>query len=203
MMHSLLVPKQDKVVEALEDTLLGSPPTFEEYLQAVRTRSSKSARRLTGLTYALMKRWPKNICMLMYDLLASPWDAKMTADWWQFRWLVPIPKQLVQPSLQTMRPIVLLEVTKIWWRGSIITKIMRVIEEKNVLCSAQYGSWRHRSTASANQIFKNALESAWVQTAKTLLRLSKNGVKAIPKKELTADRLRWLRRMRICTWSQW
>ena len=43
----------------------------------------------------------------------------------------------------------------------IITKIMRAIEENNVLCSAQYGSRRHRSTASANLIFKNALEAAW------------------------------------------
>ena len=47
------------------------------------------------------------------------------------------------------------------WTGMIITKIMRVIEENNVLCSAQHGSRRHRSTASANLIFKNALEAAW------------------------------------------
>ena len=43
----------------------------------------------------------------------------------------------------------------------IINKIMRVIEENNVLCSAQHRSRRHRSTATANLIFKYALESAW------------------------------------------
>ena len=53
---------------ALKDTLLGSAPTFEKYLQAVRSRSSKS---ITGLTYALMKHWPEDIHKLMYDLLAT------------------------------------------------------------------------------------------------------------------------------------
>ena len=34
----MAVPNRSKVVEALKDTLLGAPPTFEEYLQAVRSR---------------------------------------------------------------------------------------------------------------------------------------------------------------------
>ena len=90
------------MVTALEETLLGAAPTFEEYLQAVRARSSKSAGGSTGLTYALMKHWPEDIHRLMYDLLAVMWDAKMIADRWQFRWLVTIPKQPDQPSLQAM-----------------------------------------------------------------------------------------------------
>ena len=48
----------------------------------------------------------------------------------------------------------------------IITKIMIVIEEHNVLCSTQHGSRRHRCTASANLIFKNALEAAWENKTK-------------------------------------
>ena len=60
-----------------------------------------------------------------------------------------------------MRPIVLLEVTRKCWTGMIINKIMKVIEENNVLCSAQQVSRCHRCTATANLIFKNALESAW------------------------------------------
>ena len=107
-----------------------------------------------------MKHWTEDIHRLMYDLLVNMWEAKIAADWWQFRWLVPIPKTPDQPSLQAMRPIVLLEATRKCWTGMIINKIMRVIEENNVLCSAQHGSRRHRSTATANLIFKNALESA-------------------------------------------
>ena len=38
----MAVPNRSKVVEALEDILLGAPPTFKEFLQGVRTRSSKS-----------------------------------------------------------------------------------------------------------------------------------------------------------------
>ena len=72
-----------------------------------------------------------------------------------------IPKQPDRPSLQVMRPIVLLEVTRKCWTGMIINKIIKVIKDNNVLCSAQHGSRRHRSTATANLIFKNALESAW------------------------------------------
>ena len=67
------------MVTALEDTLLAAAPMFEEYLQAVRTRSIKSTGGMTGLTYALMKHWSKDIHRLMYDLLATMWDAKMTA----------------------------------------------------------------------------------------------------------------------------
>ena len=95
-------------MEALEDILLGAPPTFEEFLWAVGSRSSKSAGGLTGLIFALMKHWPEDIHKLIYELLASVWDAELAADWWQFRWLVPIPKQPGQPSLQAMRHIVLL-----------------------------------------------------------------------------------------------
>ena len=108
-----------------------------------------------------MKHWTGDVHRLMYDLLVNMWEAKITADWWQFRWLVPIPKQPDQPSLQAMRPIVLLEVTRKCWTGMIINKIMKVIEENNVLCSVQHGSRRHRSTATANLIFKNELDSAW------------------------------------------
>ena len=36
--HALMaVPNRSKVVEALEDTLLGAPPSFEEYLRAIGT----------------------------------------------------------------------------------------------------------------------------------------------------------------------
>ena len=68
--------------------------------------------------------WPEDIHKLMYDLLATMWDSNMTADWWQFQWLVLIPKQPDQPSLQAMRLIVLLKVTRKCWTGMIITKIM-------------------------------------------------------------------------------
>ena len=49
------VPNRSKVVEALEDTLLGALPSFEEYLRVIGSRSSKTAGGLTELTYALMK----------------------------------------------------------------------------------------------------------------------------------------------------
>ena len=50
--HALVdVPNRNKVVAALEDTLLGPSPSFDKYLLAVRSRSSKSAGVLTGLTY--------------------------------------------------------------------------------------------------------------------------------------------------------
>ena len=72
MHHALVdVPNRSKVVSELEDALLGKTPSFEEYLQAVRSRSSKSAGGITGLTYALMKHWPEDIHKLMYDLLAT------------------------------------------------------------------------------------------------------------------------------------
>ena len=75
-----------------------------------------------------MKHWPEDFHKLMYDLLVNMWEAKLTAGWGKFRWLVPIPKQPEQPSLEAMRPIVLLEVTRKCWTGSIINKIMKMIE---------------------------------------------------------------------------
>ena len=97
--HALTsVPNRPKVVEALEDTLLGAPPpSFEEYLRAIGSLPSKSAGGPIGLTYALMKHWTEDIHRLMYDLLVNMWEAKITSDWWQFRWLVPIPKRLTDP----------------------------------------------------------------------------------------------------------
>ena len=67
-----ITPYRIKVISALEDTLLGAAPIFEEYLQAVRTRSSEQVSwRYDGADiYALMKHWPEDIHRLMYDLQA-------------------------------------------------------------------------------------------------------------------------------------
>ena len=81
-----------------------------------------------------MKHWPEDIHRLMYDLLVNMWEAKLAADCWQFRWLVPIPKQPEQPSLQAMRSIVLLEVTRKCWACMIINKVIKVIKKNNMLC---------------------------------------------------------------------
>ena len=60
--HALTaVPNRPKVLDASEDTLLGAPPTFEEYLRAIGSRSSQSAGGPTGHTYALMKHWTEGI----------------------------------------------------------------------------------------------------------------------------------------------
>ena len=86
----------------------------------------------------------------MYDLMCALWKDKMVPGWWRHRWLIPLPNKPENPTLDELRPIVLLEVTRKCWTGLIIAAIMEQVERQRVLSEAQHGFRRKRSTHTVN-----------------------------------------------------
>ena len=84
-------------------------------------------------------------------------EGEACADWWKFRWLAPIPKNLLAPTVDELRPIVLLEVLRKCLAGLIVKRTMNVIEEQRVLSESQHAFRRGRGTYTANLQLKNAL----------------------------------------------
>ena len=87
-----------KVQDALA-TLGDCPPSYQDFLNAIKSSPMTTAGGPSGLTYGMMKAWPEEVSRLAYDPLAKMWGAKHVPDWWEFRWLVPIPKDPLVPAV--------------------------------------------------------------------------------------------------------
>ena len=110
--HAIVsVPNRGKVQDAL--TSLGdSPPSYQDFLSAIKSSPGSTASGPSGLTYGMMKAWPEEVSHLAYDILVKMWGAKHVPEWWKFRWLAPIPKNPLAPTVDELRPIMLLEVLR-------------------------------------------------------------------------------------------
>ena len=101
--HAIIsVPNRSKVQDALA-TLGDCPPSYQDFLDAIKSSPGTTASGSSGLTYAMMKAWPEEVSRLAYDLLAKMWEAKHVPDWWKFRWLAPIPKNPLAPTVDELR----------------------------------------------------------------------------------------------------
>ena len=78
-------------------------------LLCLRPSNGGTAGGMQGLTNAMMKAWPPEIIYYVYGLLLSHWADKMVPGWWWHLWLIPLPKKPANPTLDELRPIVLLE----------------------------------------------------------------------------------------------
>ena len=116
---------------------------------------------LSGLTYGMMKAWPDEVSRLAHDLMVAMWGTNHVPEWWKFRWLAPIPKDPLAPSVDKLRPIMLLEVIRKCWTGTNMKRIMNVIEKQGVLSESQHAFRRGRGIYTANLQLKNAFETAW------------------------------------------
>jgi hypothetical protein len=160
--HALTnVKNRDKVFDELSEGILRTPPSYETFRHSVCHHAGDTAGGMQGLTFAMMKAWPEEVMKQVYDLLCSLWVERMVPMWWQYRWLIPIPKRPETPSLQELRPIVLLEVMRKCWTGLIVAAIMEAIERHEELAEGQHGFRKNRGTHTANLQLKNAMETAW------------------------------------------
>ena len=152
--HAIIrVPNRSKVQDALA-TLGDCPPSYQDFLDAIKSSPGTTASGSSGLTYAMMKAWPEEVSRLAYDLLAKMWGAKHVPDWWKFRWLAPhSPLRLMSYGF--------LEVLRKCWTGMIVKRIMNVIEDQGVLSESQHAFRRGRGTYTANLQLNNAMETAW------------------------------------------
>jgi hypothetical protein len=142
-------------------TATSEPVSIEELRAAIKRAPASSVPGPSGLSYAMMKEWPEEVLQAAHNAMTQIWDNGIIPEWWQWKWICPIPK--VDPDIATLddlRPIALLETTRKLWMGIIVGRITTVWERELVLSNGQYGFRRQRSTESPIVQVINALEEA-------------------------------------------
>jgi hypothetical protein len=97
-------------------------PTYDEFKRHIDRLDSNSAPGASGLSYAMIKLWPDSLLRHTYDCLCETWINKTTLPGWSTKILAPIPKKQ-NPTIDDLRPLMLIEVTRKIWMGLIMDKI--------------------------------------------------------------------------------
>lgn len=102
-------------------------PSLEEFIYCIRKKLPKqSAPGPSGLSYAMLKLCSDEVLRMLYNNLLVMWMDKSVPDYWQTRFLVPIPKIDDQPSLNDLRPLMMNEVLRKIWTRLVVEKSKRM-----------------------------------------------------------------------------
>ena len=107
--------------EGLVDAL-SRPPSREEFEEAIRHAPKDSAAGMSGLSYNMVRCWPKHFIDAAFSALDTLWDSSVVPSQWRWRWLIPIPK-VPNPSLTDLRPLCLNEALRKLWFSAIIRRL--------------------------------------------------------------------------------
>jgi hypothetical protein len=94
-----------------------------------------------------------------YEKLVEVWKTLQYPETWKWRWMVLLPKK-VDPTIDDLRPISLVEVVRKVWNCLILKRIGRALERYKVLSDKQHAYRPGRGTSSASVQLINALEVA-------------------------------------------
>ena len=154
------VPGVDRVRLDLA-TELAAPPTLGEFNGIIASHRGSTTPGATGLTYNMVKGWPAPVRAHAHQCLVALWDQPETPPWLQWGWLCPKPKDPeAEVTLDSLRPLILLEVLRKLWVGLIIVRITRAWERHGILADAQHGFRPGRGADTALLQFINAREHA-------------------------------------------
>ena len=135
----LCVPRLAAVADELE-RILALPPSLADFQLAIKNKRSSTSPGASGLTYGMIKHWPESLVLSIYQHLVSLWESKAVPSWWRNRWLCPIPKVPdPDPSMDDLRPLMLVEVLRKLWVGLVIDKITQVWNAYDILAPSQHG----------------------------------------------------------------
>jgi hypothetical protein len=116
------VPKSPNVHSDLS-SIFKTPPSFEDFCNAIKAKPHKKAGGLTGTTYTMVKCWSPAMKQLVYDNIIPSWGTKDIPEWWKWKTLCLKPKNPEHITPDTLRPLVLVEVLRKIWIGLIIQQI--------------------------------------------------------------------------------
>ena len=148
----------DEIVEEAKD-LDKYIPSFDEFNAYIEKLNPNSAGGPSGLTYLLVQQWPQNVRQRVHDALSVAWKGRVSVPGWGRRWLQPIPKVL-DPGLDELRPLMLVEVTRKIWVGLIMGKIADFWSKHHLIDSAQHAYIRGKGTHTAIPQLTACLEGA-------------------------------------------
>lgn len=137
-------------------------PEFEDWQDLIQGSHNNSSGGMSGCSYNQLKMWPEAVSRSVFMCLARLWENKRTPVSWKWRWLVPIPKNAaVIPSVEDLRPLILVEAARKVWSKLILRKLKKCWMAHPLLNEAQHGYRAARSTMTASLIHLNLLEDAW------------------------------------------
>ena len=153
-----MVKRRNRVHNDLS-SLWSKPPTFSRFMTELKRKKGGSTGGFTGLTYELIKAWPESTLRMVHKLLSQAWMSRSTLEYWNWKWLVPIPK-VPDPNVDQIRPIMLLESLRKLWTSIIIKDIHQALLRHRILHPAQHGFQPRHGTDTANIQVINVLEEA-------------------------------------------
>ena len=150
-------PAADKCAHIEEE--LRKPPSFDEFTSNLKRSHESSAPGLTGLTYNMIKLWPKALIKSVFDIILELWTLDDIPNYWLHRLIALIPKSTV-PDINKLRPITLLETIRKLWTSIYTSRISTIFANIGILHPSQHGCLKRVGVDEANIGMLNALESA-------------------------------------------
>ena len=126
------VPNIDTGRSRLQEVFT-QPPTYEDYLNAIKSHKKDTAPGMTGFSYRHLKTLPEDLHKATYQMLCTLWPTQHIPEFWKQRWLVPLPKTAELTNIEDLRPICLLEIFRKLWT-SILTHRIRTAFGKTTTC---------------------------------------------------------------------
>ena len=80
------------------------PPTYDDYLTAIKSHRKDTAPGMSGLSYRHLKTLPEDLYKATYQMLCTLWPTQHIPEYWKQRWLVPLPKTTELNSIEYLRP---------------------------------------------------------------------------------------------------
>ena len=136
-----------------------TPPSLEDFNEAIHRLPDRSAPGISGLNYDCIKLWDMDTRIKVLKALNQLWEEKKVPQSWLWKWLVPLPK-CPNPQLTDLRPLVLIEALRKVWVGIFTFRINTFLVKNKVLCDNQHGFIWGKSVESASLVVLNALETA-------------------------------------------
>ena len=140
------------------DETLRAIPTPSEFQAVIDHAKNGTAPGLSGLTYSIIKLWPGILVDFVFEQLLALWSTNSFPNHWSDKWIAPIPKT-TDPTLESLRPIALLEVLRKLWVAIIIHRIQTLFQTGGYLHPSQHGCLRGVGTDEAIMEITNILEA--------------------------------------------
>lgn len=133
-------------------------PTYAEFVATLRKASKVSAGGKSGCTYAMLQNLEPDLLQQLYADSLSLWQQGVVPQWWKSKMVYPLAKKRNTYSVQNIRPIVLIEVTRKLWYKTIAQRVASILETSGILQDNQCGFRRNRSCSDNLLHLINALE---------------------------------------------
>jgi hypothetical protein len=151
-----------RMTQEMNDAL-SLTPSFEEFRLTLARKTTKGkAAGPSGTTYGMLALLDEADLRVLYTAMARMWEAREVPALWKLRWMVPISKVPIEPSIDQLRPISLVETSRKLWYAMIVNRIRSAWHDYGALSDLQHGSRPCRGTDSASIQFINAIEECHV-----------------------------------------